>query len=290
MGGGSWTRDEFVRYSRTKARTVRADGTIDFGTKTAGQIYVQRALAKALDPYKVIRECCDSEEHPNTIPVILALDVTGSMGETAVMVASELNTIMTELYGSVKDVEFMIMGIGDFSYDRAPLQVSQFESDIRVAEQLDKVYFEFGGGGNKWESYSAAWAFGITQCRLDCWKRGKKGIIITMGDEILDPYIPLQPYNAVTGHGDDLTSERDISTPELYERAKDKFDIYHIDVAHRGKVDISGFEDLLGADHVFSVPVKGVAQIIAHIVREREEMEAMVPAAAAAADNGFISW
>ena len=42
-------------------------------------------------------------------------------------VAKQLNIIMTKLYEKVKDVEFMVMGIGDFAYDRYPLQVSQFE-------------------------------------------------------------------------------------------------------------------------------------------------------------------
>ena len=46
---------------------------------------------------------------------------------------------MTELYKSVKDVEFCIMAIGDLSYDNAPIQMGQFESDIRITEQLEKV-------------------------------------------------------------------------------------------------------------------------------------------------------
>lgn len=104
-------------------------------------------LNAALDPKNVIRECRDSDEHPNTIPVILALDVTGSMGDAAVAVAKKLNVIMTRLFENIKDVEFMIMGIGDLAYDSTPIQASQFESDIRIAEQLDKLYFEYGGGG-----------------------------------------------------------------------------------------------------------------------------------------------
>lgn len=86
----------------------------------------------------------------------------------------------------------MIMGIGDLAYDGCPIQVSQFESDIRIAEQLDKIYFEFGGGGNSFESYTAAWYFGSRHTKLDCLNRGKKGIIITMGDEQLNPYLPLK--------------------------------------------------------------------------------------------------
>lgn len=138
MGSGSWNRSSFVTYSSMKNMNVSLDGAI-LGDYSAQEMFVQRKIAPELDPKNVIRECCDSEEHPHTKPVILALDVTGSMGGASVKVAKELNVIMTELYDKVQDVEFMIMGIGDLAYDRAPIQASQFESDIRIAEQLDNM-------------------------------------------------------------------------------------------------------------------------------------------------------
>ena len=161
MGGGSWTRDSFKTYSVSKNMAVDERGSIT-GNYRAQEMFRQRRISPELDPKNVIRECCDSEEHPNTRPVILALDVTGSMGGASVKVAKELNVIMTELYEKVQDVEFMIMGIGDLSYDNAPIQASQFDSDIRIAEQLDKIYFEADGGGTAYESYTAAWYFGLT--------------------------------------------------------------------------------------------------------------------------------
>lgn len=275
MGGGSWTSESFTSYSTSKGRGVDSRGVALTKSMRADQLYEQRKIHKRLDPLNVMRECCDSDEHPETIPVILALDVTGSMGQTAVEVSSELNTIMTELYKDTKDVEFMIMGIGDFSCDNSPLQVSQFESDIRIAEQLDLLYFEFGGGGNDWESYTAPWAFGITQTKLDCWKRNKKGIIITMGDEVLNPYIPLDVYKRVTGHGaDDFGEEDYITTEKLYKSASKLFDIYHIDVNHSRFRDVEknckSFAKVLGEDHVFSTPVNGIAQIIAQIVKNSD--------------------
>lgn len=125
---------------------------------------------------------------------------------------------MTKLYENIKDVEFMIMGIGDLSCDYYPIQVSQFESDIRIAEQLDKIYFEFGGGGNMYESYTAAWYFGLHHTKLDCWNRGKRGIIITIGDERINPYLPMHGRRSglVDALGDNL--EKDVETPELFER------------------------------------------------------------------------
>ena len=224
MGTGSWNAQAFVNYSSVRGMNVDTSTGAILGNYSAQDMFKQRHLAPELNPYKVMRECCDNEEHPNTIPVIIGLDTTGSMGRVGVEVAKKLNVIITELYKRYKDIEIMVMGIGDLAYDSAPIQISQFESDIRIAEQLDKVYMERGGGGNGYESYSAAWYFGLKHCKLDCWNRGKKGIIITTGDEPLNPYLPYRYLNKVSGD----TNETDIETKELYKATLEKYDIYHI--------------------------------------------------------------
>lgn len=232
MGGGTWTASAYTTYSTSLGRSTSTavDGTITLNAcYNAQDLFTSRLLQKELNPYGVTRQCCDTDEHPNTIPVILALDVTGSMGSASAEVAKKLNEVMTKLYEQVKDVEFCIMGIGDLSYDGAPIQISQFESDIRIAEQLDKVYFEGGGGGNAFESYTAAWYMGARHTDLDCWKRGKKGIIITMGDEPLNPYLPKDSLNDATG--DKL--QADVETDALYKETLEKFDIYHLAVKDR---------------------------------------------------------
>ncbi len=229
MGSGTWSASTYASYSTSKGLKVNRDGTLD-GSYKAQDLYKARYMDPMLDPKGVIRECKDTEEHPNTIPVILALDVTGSMGTTLEKVATTLNKVMTLLYERVTDVEFMIMGIGDLAYDDSPIQASQFESDIRIAEQLDKLYFERGGGGNSYESYTAAWYFGLHNTDLDCWKRGKKGIIITLGDEVLNPYLPKRQLNNALGSHE----QSDVETDKLLEMAKEKFDIYHLAVNDPG--------------------------------------------------------
>lgn len=276
MGSGAWTRASFESYSEVRGYTLSDRGVVTNSVSNQ-EMFAARQIDPALDPKDVIRECCDNEEHPHTIPVILALDVTGSMGEGAVEVAKKLNVIMTDLYEQVQDVEFMIMGIGDLAYDRAPIQASQFESDIRIAEQLDKVYFEHGGGGNGYESYTAAWYFGLRHTKLDCWKRGKKGIIITMGDEPLNPYLPVEAssrsegLNAVLGEH----NEKDIETSELYQEVIEKFDVYHLSVDdastsfkyqnREDRVDKS-FRKYLDEGHYRVVTLDSIAPAIVGIV------------------------
>ena len=278
MGHGNWTRESFVAYSAARGRTVNDKGVLN-SSLTDRQLFVQQHLHPGLDPKNVLRECCDTKEHPQTLPVILALDVTGSMGAAAAEVAKKLNEVMTLLYHQVKDVEFMVMGIGDLAYDAAPIQISQFESDIRIAEQLDHIYLEHGGGGNGYESYTAAWYMGLCHTRLDCWQRQRKGLLITMGDEPLNPYLPRVPLSRATG--DPL--EGDVETAKLYQEAARKFDIHHLHVIHtssdryREEAERT-FGKYLPKDHLRFVKVDAIADAIVNIVKRHAE------------HNGSISW
>lgn len=97
MGGGSWTRASFATYtSSSKGATLDSLGRVGLGDVSAQEIFKCRSLAEEMNPYKVMRECRDTEEHPSTKPVILALDVTGSMGGAAVEVAKSLGVIMSD--------------------------------------------------------------------------------------------------------------------------------------------------------------------------------------------------
>lgn len=271
MGCGLWSDSSFRSYSSSRGRDVDSDTGILKGNLSVQEMYTQYKLSSELNPLNVVRECCESEEHSNALGVILALDVTGSMGSAATDVAKKLNYVMTELYKQVKDVQFMIMGIGDLAYDSAPIQISQFESDIRIAEQLDKIYFEAGGGGNSFESYTAAWYMGSRHCKLDSWKRNKKGIIITMGDELINPYLPQRPLSRVTG--DSL--QGDVETDDLYKEASKKYSIYHLNVEHGGWNDsaenVASFSKVLGVDKVFNTNIDNIADKIIKIISKEYE-------------------
>ena len=268
MGSGYWTARHFEDYSRAKGRTVDKSGAVA-GDMNNQDIFLSRGLDPLLDPANVMRECCDSEEHPNTVPVILALDVTGSMGSAAVEVAKKLNVIMNRLYDKVKDVEFLIMGIGDFECDLVPIQISQFESDIRIADQLERIFFEFGGGGNAYESYTAAWYMAARHTRLDCWDRGKRGILITMGDEPLNPYLPRcgrrVTFEKVTG--DRL--QADVETRDLYKEVTGLYDVYHLNVNHGWRKDErirKSFRKYLDRKHYRETTLDSISNDIAEIV------------------------
>lgn len=294
MGHGTFTSASYASYSTSLGKMY----DVDTG-RVSGQEFTAVRLDESLDPQKFkVRECANSEEHPNTIPVILGLDVTGSMGSACKETAEALGVIITNLYKKYKDIEFCVMGIGDLAYDRAPIQMSQFESDVRIAEALDKIYMEHGGGGNRYESYTAAWYMGLHRTKLDAVeKQGRKGIIITMGDEPLNPHLPVYELNRAIKSSE----QGDVETKDLYKQVCEKFDVYHIavdspDDSYRWyREDIKeSFGNLLGQNFKVST-INNLAQTIEECISHsidggRSLLVEDTPNVNPVNDKGEITW
>lgn len=217
MGSGTFDASAYRSY----AATTRGKSTDD--------IYASRGLNKNLDPKGVkVRESRDSADNPNSTPVIIALDVTGSMGMIADVIAREgLGTLFKEILDQkpITDPHLMFMGVGDANYDRAPLQVSQFEADNRIVEQLTQLYLEHGGGGNSYESYNLPWYFAANHTVHDSLiKRGKRGYLFTVGDEESPKDLTKEQIEQFIGD----TLERGIPTSEMLSDAQRMYDVFHI--------------------------------------------------------------
>lgn len=270
-----------------KTSTFGTADTATLSNMNAQSVYKARKLNSMLDPLNKRRECLDSEDHPTSLPIILGLDCTGSMGHAATATLAKMDETMEELYKTNKDVEFCVMGVGDFYCDEAPLQVSQFEADIRILEQSAALWLEFGGGGNAYESYTGPWYYGTYRCDCDCWKRGQKGILITCGDEGLNPYINSDRLREIIGGEIEGPTE----TEELYKEASKKWDIYHIAITdnssyrrYKNKIEET-WRPLLG-DHLIIAESTRLPQVIAAIVNGANlDMESTV-----SVNEDGISW
>lgn len=243
MGCGSWTSSSWDSYKKSKSIDDKS---------TVSSIYHSSECKDTMNPKGVtIRESRDSDEHPNSNAIILGLDVTGSMGSTAETIAKGgLNDIITGIYDKdiLEDPQIMVAAIGDTYYDESPLQVGQFESDIRAAENLTDIWFEGGGGGNGGESYLALWYFAARHTSIDCFeKRGKKGVIFTIGDEPCCARLPKEHIKQV--FGDDV--QADIKVEDILAEVSKMYDVYHIGLRNYGfdksdRYAESYWTDLLG--------------------------------------------
>lgn len=214
-------------------------------TKTREEIFSSSHMSEKFDPKKItVRESRDSALNPNSNAIIVALDVTGSMGINAEQLARNgLGVMVEEIIKRkpVSDPHVMCMGIGDVKYDDAPLQVTQFEADITIAEDLKNIYLEGGGGGNCFESYNLAWYFAALNTSIDCYeKRGKKGYLFTLGDEEAPEDLLASEIRKVFGNQE----TKDYTSEQLLNMASKMYHVYHI-VVKQGSHARHYFDDVM---------------------------------------------
>lgn len=225
--------------------------TADRAALSRNEVFTQRGCHALMDPRGLsVRECRDSAEHPNSLGIVFALDVTGSMGDIPELLArQELPTFMKLLTDCrIADPQVMFMAIGDANSDRAPLQVGQFETTAELMDQwLTWSYLEGGGGGTGSESYELAFYTLAQHTDMDCWaKRKKRGYLFLTGDEL--------PYPAVSRHQiDALIGEKldeDIPLAEVIAAAAETFHLFFLipDLQRRRDCE-KRWREVLG-DHV----------------------------------------
>ena len=217
----------------------------------ASEVFTQRTCHSLMNPKGLkVREARDSVDHPHSLGIAFALDVTGSMGGIPRALATrELPTFMQLLNAcGIPDPQLLFMAIGDATSDRAPLQIGQFESTAELMDQwLTWSYLEGGGGGSGSESYELAFYTLAQHTDLDCWnKRKKKGYLFMTGDEL--------PYPAVSRHqiesliGDKL--DDDLPIEEVIAAAAETWHLFFLipDLQRRKNCE-KRWRELLG-DHV----------------------------------------
>ena len=271
MGGGSYS---------FAGRAVRTES---FKEMSIGETFKSKNINNAMNPNGIkIRESRDSEEHPNSLAVILALDVTGSMGSVPHHLVKEgFPNIMKEIIDSgTPDPQILFLGIGDHECDDSPLQVGQFESSDELLDKwLTDIYLEGGGGGNSGESYLLSWYFAGNHTAIDCEeKRKQKGYLFTVGDEPTLNNIPKDSLKSLMGDG----QYSDCTAKKLLEKASEKYNVYHIHIketaAGSRQETIDGWNKLIGNNLIVAERHEDVSKLIAEkiIQQDRLNTEGMV--------------
>jgi len=265
MGSGSFDADAYRSFASSTA------------TKTTDEIYSSSSLDKSLNPKGVkVRESRDSSDNPNSTPIIVAIDVTGSMGIIADVLARQgLGTLFQEILDKkpISDPHLMFMAIGDANCDRAPLQVSQFEADNRIVEQLTKIWLEKGGGGNCFESYNLAHYFAAHHTVHDSYeKRAKRGYLFTIGDEEVPQSLTKDQLAKFVGD----SVESDVTPMESLQDAERTYDVFHIIIEegdhakrHLDRV-VSRWNALMGQSAIRLPDHTKLSETIVGIIEARE--------------------
>lgn len=229
MGGGSWS--DAAYSSRMEATRASGKDKFEYSSKVASGV-VAKAAHESLDPKKLkdgIRECRDSDSHPNSKPVFIGLDVTGSMHSVPRMIQKKLPSLMGLLVrrGYLADPSICVSAIGDCDYDRVPFQVGQFEAGIEIDNDISNLYMEGGGGGNMHESYEMALFFLARCVKADSWeKRNEKGYAFIICDEELVASLSMKDVEKVFGNPMGL--QENLPIEQLLAEVCEKWHLYCI--------------------------------------------------------------
>lgn len=207
MGYGNYSHEAHTAIARGRAALSKE------------QVFQQTKCHPLMDPKGVtFRESRDTADHPQSLAIAFALDVTGSMGGIPADLAKKELPEFMRILGECKvpDPQLLFLAVGDATSDRAPLQVGQFESTAELMDQwLTWTYLEGNGGGQNTESYELALYFLAAHTSIDCFeKRKKRGYIFMTGDELPYPAVSKKQVDGICGNApeDDIPTENVIAT------------------------------------------------------------------------------
>ena len=266
MGSGAWSTD--VYKNRAAARPA---GSTAFSYSAAAKQSGNYKVHDDLNPKDVIvRESRDSDEHPNSVPVAVLFDVTGSMGSIPIELQKRLPTLLELLQYKeyVPDAQILFGAIGDAYSDKVPLQVGQFESDNRMEDCLEKIFLEGNGGGQNRESYDLGLYFMARHIATDAWeKRQKKGYLFLIGDEEAYPGVKPEQVRAIIG--DDLNEP--IALDALITEIQERWDFYFIVPGGHDR-NAQFWKDKLGQNCLLVPDLDAVAETIALTIGVAEQV------------------
>jgi hypothetical protein len=244
--------------------------TADFKTKSTNQIFeqnVKRLVHDSMLPLGItVREARDSQLHPHSFPIIIGLDVTGSMGHIPEdFIKDGLPKLISSLTeAGIEDPAILFIAVGDHISDRGPLQVSQFESgDAELDMWLSRVWIESNGGGNRGESYPLVHFIAARHTVTDHWeKRASKGFIFTIGDERFHEIYSSSSIKELTG----AAEASGFSAAEILAEAKQKWNVFHIQPGMEKDDSKKQWNDALGENNLWVDNYKDIPKKIAETI------------------------
>lgn len=265
MGGGMWST---AGYAASTGAKLASGTAFSYNSSSANKPH------EILDPFVTAKngiiESRDSDDHPNSVPIVLGVDQTGSMGTVPMVFQKKLAGVMDllALRGYVEDPQIAIAAYGDCYADpiRTAVQFSNFESDNRVDDALDKLLLWGGGGGNHGETVTGLW-YMMDKVVSDAWeKRGKKGYAFFVADEIA---LNLQPEH-VKGFVGDGEPVSPLKVKELAAKIQEKWNVYILvinNMTAKMQRSESFYKKLFGDDHVLVLEdPESVAETVVSII------------------------
>lgn len=183
-------------------------------------------------------------------PLVILVDVTGSMGDWPAVMFSKLPYMDNECKEYLgEDFELSFGAVGDANSDQYPIQIRPFAKGRDMEKQLKELVIEGGGGGQCQESYELTALYYARNAEMP---NAKRPIMIIIGDE--GYYEDIMKKQAAMAH---VKLQGDLSTKEVFEELQKKFSVYLIRKPYGGSDDKGiqkKWENLIGKEHIAVLP------------------------------------
>ncbi len=222
-------------------------------------VHVGRSYDDAVSKGKSVKDLIPkSLTTQSESPLVIACDVTGSMGEWPATIFSKLPYLDIEGKEYLgKSMEISFAAVGDVYTDSYPLQVREFVSGKKLEKELKELVIEGGGGGQIMESYDLA---ALYYARNVSMPKAINPMFIFIGDEKLYDFVDNDSAKKYAR----ISLEKRISTKTVIDELKQKYSVYLVRKPyHESSKDSMSSDDkeihkmwssYLGEDHIAILP------------------------------------
>ncbi len=148
----SWDEDTSDWYGKADYHYTGAGAARRSEAAERAKAHGPRTYEKKSGPNETVTNPSQHIRTTSPNPLIVAVDVTGSMASWPFEIFDRLPLLYNTLSQYRDDLEICFVAIGDAGCDRWPLQTTPFASGYDLEQLLGSLYGE-GGGGDAPESY-----------------------------------------------------------------------------------------------------------------------------------------
>ena len=188
-------------------------------------------------------------------PLVIGIDVTGSMGEWPKTIFSKLPYLEHEAKDYLGDeTEISFFAVGDAHSDQYPLQVRPFDKGTHLKSRLEELIIEGNGGGQKKESYELPALYYARN--VDLPKVIRNPVYIFIGDE---GFYDIANKDQAEQWAR-VKLEQSMQTADVFKELQESYSVYLVRKPYEltGSDSMSSidqiisrqWESVLGADHI----------------------------------------
>eukprot|EP01080_Neovahlkampfia_damariscottae_P007119 gene7119-11282_t len=253
MGGSSGIERDVISVNYNSTTNSKTTTKHNYSKQSEEVFKNNKTLHKSCDP-KIQFDEDEKLVSKFKSPIVLCLDVTGSMTDWPKVIYDKLPMFYGQIVeqGYLKDPSISFCAIDDFN-SGCPIQVTNFGQGKQIDELISKIWLVGRGGGptNKHhpcEAYDLGFYFYSKKSDVSNSDLPFYFIIADEGFRYQSKVENIKKYI-----GDDI--DKDISTSELIQELKKQYNVFLLQKDHGSKTNILEklWKDELGEENVLQV-------------------------------------